>query len=94
MAQNGAADAVVDLAARLVTSGDAPGYRDAQFVFDLKPLGNAPDSAIRARIYVRPEDGEAVVRHVTEVHRHAWDGHEPLDVRPGERRPTWIDQAR
>ncbi|RWL75153.1 MAG: hypothetical protein EOR69_31920 [Mesorhizobium sp.] len=89
MVRNGrAADDVIDFAATLVTYGEAPGYRDAHFVFDLQPIGGP---AIRARIRVRPEDGEQIVRHVTSVHRFAWDRGEPIDAKPGEKRPKWID---
>lgn len=79
---------VIECDARLVTYGSAPGYRDASLTFELKPRNSL--QALRAELRLRPEDGEAIARHLTEVHACAWDRGSPLDVRPGEQRPAWI----
>ncbi|MGL4965431.1 MAG: hypothetical protein ACRC67_29685 [Inquilinus sp.] len=90
LTRENAPDDTIRFAATLVTWGDAPGYRDVEFVFDLKPTGAPTLPSLRASIRIRPEDGEQVVRHVKAVHRFAWERGEPIDVRPGEKRPTWI----
>lgn len=81
---------VIDFAATLVTWGDAPGYRMVELIFDLQPIAEPPLPAFRGSIRLRPEDGEAIVRHIKAVHRFAWDGGEPIDVKPGEKRPPWF----
>jgi hypothetical protein len=86
-----AGDEVVDFSARLITSGNAPGYRDVSFTFDLKPIGNGPRLPIRASIRLGPEDGEEVVREIMRVHQFAWRRDRPIDVKPEEQRPRWID---
>lgn len=80
----------IDFAAELVTYGSAPGYRDATLVFDLRPIG-ANQASLRASLRVRPDDAEPIVRHLRDVHAFAWSRpHAPLDVQPGESRPSWI----
>jgi hypothetical protein len=88
-------DDALYFSATLVTCGDAPGYRDVHFTFDLEPIGEGPRPTIRACIRTRPEDGERIVHHVTGVHRFAWDrsGGRPIDAKPDEQRPSWIDNA-
>lgn len=83
----------IDFSATLVTCGDAPGYRDVLFTFDLEPIGEAPRPTFRASVRIRAEDGERIVHHVTGVHRFAWDrgGGRPIDAKPDEQRPSWID---
>jgi hypothetical protein len=90
-----ATDEVMDFSATLITSGDAPGYRDVRFTFDLEPIGEGRRPTIRAAISINAQDGERIVRHITGVHRFAWDrsGGRPLDAKPGEQRPSWIDRA-
>jgi hypothetical protein len=85
----GAAGEPIDCEAALVTCSDAPGYRDAKLAFDLQPLNS--QRTLRVEMRLRPQDGERIVRHLHAVHAQAWDGHDPLDVQPGERRPRWID---
>lgn len=80
----------IDCSATLVTYGAAPGYRDASLTFDLLPLGT--QRTIRVSMRLRPEDGEPIVQHLREVHALAWRRDVPLDARPGETRPRWIDQ--
>ena len=86
----------LDFAAELVTYGHAPGYRDTTLVFNLRPIGGEDRPAFRADIRIRPEDGEAIVSHILDVHRSAWGrstGRPPIDVKPNEQRPRWIDRA-
>jgi len=90
-ARERADDDVVHFAASLVTWGDAPGYRDAHLTFDLRPIGESQQPTMRAEVRLRPEDGETIVRHITQVHRSAWDRGGPIDAKPGEQRPRWID---
>lgn len=85
----------LDFEAELVTYGHAPGYRDATLVFNLLPIGRGKKQPFRADIRIRPEDGEDIVRHVLGVHRSAWgrsSAQPPIDVKPGETRPGWIDR--
>ncbi len=86
-------DEEMDFSAKLVTYGDAPGYRDVRLTFDLEPIGKGPRPTIRACISIRPEDGEKIVHDITGVHRFAWDrsGGRPIDAKPDEQRPSWID---
>ncbi|MFC3715189.1 hypothetical protein ACFONC_03365 [Luteimonas soli] len=92
----GGDDERLDFAAELVTYGHAPGYRDATLVFNLRPIGRGERPAFRADIRIRPEDGEAIVSHILDVHRSAWGrstGRPPIDVKPDETRPRWIDRT-
>ncbi|WP_213768647.1 hypothetical protein [Caballeronia sp. dw_19] len=88
-----AGDEKMDFSATLVTFGDAPGYREVRFTFDLEPIGEGPRTTIRTCISIRPEDGERIVSHIRDVHRFAWDrsGGRPIDAKPDEQRPSWID---
>jgi hypothetical protein len=76
---------------KLVTTGNAPGYRDASLVFELRPVGL--ERTFFAQLSLRPEDGESIVRHILDVHSFAWRDPQrgPLDRREGEQRPRWID---
>lgn len=85
----------LDFAATLLTSSDAPGYRDVRFTFDLEPIVDGPRPTIRASISVRPANVEQIARHIVGVHRFAWDrsgSGRPIDATPDEQRPRWIDQ--
>lgn len=79
----------IDLHAKLVTYGNAPGYRDVSLTFDVKRFGSSTKHRFALR--VNAEDGESIARHIINVHRVAWDGSPPIDVQPGEQRPRWID---
>lgn len=81
----------IDCVATLVTTGSAPGYRDASFVFDLTPIGSTTGN-FRVNLRSRPEDAETIVRHLHEVHQLAWRKGAPLDQKPGETRPRWLTQ--
>ncbi|WP_197339738.1 hypothetical protein [Ralstonia solanacearum] len=86
-------DEVMEFSAKVVTHGDAPGYRDVRFIIDLEPIGGAGGAPIRAAISVDPDDGERIVWIIKDVHRFAWDrsAGKPIDAKPGEQRPKWID---
>lgn len=82
----------VDMLAMLVTYGCAPGYRDANLVFDLKLLDGV-GAQFRADLRIRPQDAESIVRHLRDVHELAWRQGSPLDAEPGEKRPAWINRS-
>ncbi len=76
--------------ATLVTCGEAPGYRDASFTFDMTASGS--HQTHRAEICLRPEDAQPIIDHLMSVHRLAWNSpNGPIDIKPGELRPGWID---
>lgn len=93
LASADADSSVVDLSAMLVTYGEAPGYRDVQLILDLDAIGDKTSSTIRAAIHISPQDGEEIVRIIKDAHRRAWSRETrlPLDAKPGEARPSWID---
>jgi len=91
-ARSKAEDDTLEFAATFVTAGNAPGYRDVSLTFDLESIGE-PRQTIRTRITVRPQDGEAVVREILDVHRFAWRNEGPIDAAPGEQRPRWLDKV-
>jgi hypothetical protein len=90
-ATKSSADEVLDYNAKLVTYGDAPGYRSVTLVFDVEGFG----SEVKHRISLNindPKDGEALVRHITEVNKLAWSRNgQPLDAVKDERKPSWIN---
>jgi hypothetical protein len=90
------ADNEMHFNATLLSYGDAPGDRDVRFTFDLELVGENPRPTVRASLSIRPEDGERLVEHITGVHRSAWNrcsGDGPIDAKPDEQRPRWIDKA-
>ena len=86
-----------DICAKLVTYGDAPGYRDISLTLDCEVLGEQRQAVGTVRLDVRlgADDGVAVMQHIQRVHVFAWrDANRgPLDKLEGERRPSWLDQA-
>jgi hypothetical protein len=86
------ADCELDFSAKLVTYGDAPGYRDVSLTLDLEPIGSDRGPTIRACIRLNAADGETIARHIKGVHEFAWNrsGGRPLDAQPDEQRPRWI----
>ena len=86
-------DEILEFAAKFVSSGSAPGYRDVYLTLDLEPIGDEPRQTMRTRLALRPQDGETVVREITEVHRFAWRRGAPIDTSPGEARPSWLDKG-
>lgn len=79
----------VRFAAKLVTTGSAPGYRDASLTFELQ--SHHMKRPLLAELRLRPQDGESIFLHIWDVHKLAWQGHPPLDVGEAERRPRWLD---
>lgn len=87
-------DSPVRLQSELVTYSEAPGYRDAGFVFDVSRGGHDHGTKHRIELRVRPQDAETIVSHLFHVHRFAWRRDEgPLDRRPGEQRPAWLESS-
>lgn len=80
----------IDVNAKLVTYGDAPGYRDANFVLDVTPLQSS--NTVRLNILLKAADTETMCRHLLEVHRFAWRNEKPIDIEPNERKPAWIER--
>ncbi|OUM00112.1 DUF7673 family protein [Variovorax sp. JS1663] len=76
--------------ATLLTYGEAFGYRDVSVVARLGEGGNT-----EVRLRLTPSDSEALMQHITRVHAFAWRNAErgPLDKKPGEMRPAWLDRA-
>jgi hypothetical protein len=93
-ARQRAEDKAIECSATFVTSGSAPGYRDVFLTFDLKPLEAGSVRSMRTTLRVRPEDCETVMREITDIHRFAWRKGAPIDVKPDEQRPSWIDTPR
>jgi hypothetical protein len=75
--------------AMLHTCGDAPGYRDVTLVVR---LGEQHNTKVDLRL--SPEDSAMVQHHIAHVHALAWRNGErgPLDKKPGELRPRWLDR--
>lgn len=82
----------VRFAAKLVTTGSAPGYRDASLTLELQ--SHHMKRPLLAELRLRPQDGESIFLHIWDVHKLAWQGHPPLDVGEAERRPRWLDLKR
>jgi hypothetical protein len=86
-----AEDETLEFYAKLITSGSAPRYRDVYLTFDLVPMGDGPRPTLRTRLNISPEGGESVVHEIADVHRFAWRKGAPIDAKPDEQRPGWID---
>ena len=79
---------VVALTGKLVTYGYSPGYRDVHLVLDVaEVLGHE-----KRRIDLRFNGEDAVTIHdqIEYMHRLAWDGKGPIDLKEGEQRPKWV----
>jgi hypothetical protein len=85
-------NSVLDFFTKLVFCNSAYGTREADLVFDLENVSLCSRHTIRANLRLRPEDGETIVKHITEVHREAWreEENKPADARLGETRPSRI----
>jgi len=85
------------VSAKLVTYGNAPGYRDITLTFDCQVVGEEGRAVgpVRLELSLDPVDGVAVMQHVQQVHAFAWRNLErgPLDLRAGERQPRWVDHV-
>lgn len=71
-----------------VSHGNAPGYRDITLhvAFDKDLVRQRPID-----LKFSADDSARIARDILEIHRFTW-GRErgPLDVKPGEKRPTWL----
>lgn len=85
----GEAERDVDVSAKLVTYGHAPGYRDVSLTFDVQRFGSARTH--RLCLQLDREDSDSVFQHILRVHRWAWVNGTPIDLQAGEQRPVWID---
>lgn len=85
------------VSARLVTCGDAPGYRDVTLTFDCQVVGHERQAVgpVRLEVNLSPADGMRVMEHIQQVHVFAWQrsNRPPLDAGLDEERPVWLDQA-
>lgn len=81
-------DRRVDLNAKLVTYGNAPGYRSVNLVFDVEELGGGAKA--RLDFNVSAEDSAKIRVHIDDVHRFAWEGRGPIDRKDGELPPRWL----
>lgn len=78
----------VELTGKLVTYGNAPGYRDVNLVFDVEEIVGKEKRRIDLR--VMGDDAVKVHHHIEDVQRFAWEGKGPIDRREGEQRPSWL----
>ncbi len=82
-----------DLNARLVTYGDAPGYRDVTLRFECEEIPQKEGAAkFNLELHVDARSAADIVDHVIRVHRFAWSrpgGGRPLDASDGEVAPRW-----
>lgn len=79
---------VVALTGKLVTYGHSTGYRDAHFVFDVTEVLGHEKRRIDVR--VNSDDAATIRAHINYVHRTAWEGKGPIDLKEGEQRPKWL----
>lgn len=74
------------VSAKLVTYGDAPGYRDVSLTLDCEVIGEQRKAVgpVRLEINLGPEDGVSVMQHIQRVNVFAWRRAEsgPLDQGP------------
>jgi hypothetical protein len=83
----------VDLEAKFVTHGDAPGYRDAYITLKLVPLGSKMDGpkTVTAPVRLDAVDSAKVAKSILDIHRLAWrSGYRPIDAEEIETRPSWL----
>lgn len=85
------------ISAKLITYGDAPGYRDVTLTLDCEVVGANRQAVgtVRLEANLSADDAVAAMQHIQRVNVFAWKqaGRGPLDLRPGERRPAWLDRA-
>lgn len=80
-----------DLSAKLVTYGDAPGYRDVRLTFDCEVIGLDREDVgpVRVCLSINVEDGLSVMNHIKQVHQFAWSRGRPIDAKDDEHAPHW-----
>ena len=83
----------VDLEAKFVTYGEAPGYRDAYITFKLVPIGSEMDGpkTVTATVRLNAIDSAKVAQSIIDIHQLAWRaGNRPIDAEETESRPSWL----
>jgi hypothetical protein len=80
-----------DLVTKLVTIGNAPGYRDVRLTFDCEVIGDDRKDVgqVRVCMSLNIEDGVTVMNHIKEVHQSAWARGRPIDAKADEQAPRW-----
>jgi len=70
--------------------GNVPGYRDLSVRARFGEKGNT-----YAELRISPAESEALMLQIAYAHVLAWGSSErgPLDVKEGEKRPTWLDKT-
>ena len=85
------------VSAKLITYGNAPGYRDVTLTLDCEVVGGNRGAVgtVRLAVNLGADDAVAAMQHIQRVNVFAWKQADrgPLDLRPGERRPAWLDRA-
>ncbi|MCK7552787.1 hypothetical protein [Marinobacter goseongensis] len=83
----------VELEAKFITYGEAPGYRDAYLTLKLVPLGSEMDGpkTVTATVRLDAIDSAKVAQSIIDIHQLAWRaGHRPIDANETETRPGWL----
>lgn len=80
-----------DVAAILVTYGEAPGYRDVRLTFDCEVIGSdrVEVGPVRVCLSINAVDGLSVMNHIKHVHQFAWSRGRPIDAKEHEVAPPW-----
>lgn len=75
--------------ARVLTLGEAPGYRDISLVLAIGSDGNT-----QVDVHLDASSSVDVMLHIAGVHAFCWRSERgPLDARKGETRPQWLDRT-
>lgn len=85
----------IDLEAKFITYGEAPGYRDAYITLKLVPLGSKLDGpkTVTATVRLDTVDSAKVAQSIIDIHQLAWrPGNRPIDAEESETRPSWLDR--
>lgn len=78
-----------DFEARVISYGNAPGYRDVTLVL---AVGDKENTRVDVRLDSAGSVG--VMQHIAHVHAFCWSSEcGPLDAREGEKRPRWLDRT-
>jgi hypothetical protein len=72
--------------ARYVKYSGSPGYRDVTLLVSLNDDPKAPP----VELHFSGEESWAMAKDIVDLHWRAWDCREPIDAKPGEKRPIWL----
>ena len=73
--------------AKVMTIGNAPGYRDMELTVEIVENGKPR----RIKLCFNAEDSTYIVRELLRAQALAWHSHIPLDAEPHEKtRPRWV----